>query len=270
MPILSIAALLLFTAIALSYAVRVMRSGRLKHERLGDSPGSALCPAWVVEAFYWALAAAGRALARLGVSPDTLTWLSLAFSLASVPLLAIGHFPEAALCIAAGGGLDAIDGLVARTQGRASPAGAILDAVIDRLSDAAPFVGLSLYYRDRLGTLAVPLAALVASSLVSYVRARTDGLGLVLPNGLMRRHERVSYLVLALLLGPLVPPLAIAPGIPCPATLAGTAFIAIASAIAAILLVTRARAALSETAPQSAEAPRRPALRAFRSLPRDT
>ena len=266
MPLLSIAALLLCTAIIASYAVRVARSGRWKHARLGDSPGTALCPAWLVESFYWALAAIGRALARLGIDPDTLTWLSLAFSLLSLPLIAAGHFPEAALCIGAGGGLDAIDGLVARVQGRASPAGALLDAAIDRLSDAAPFVGLALYYRGAAGTLLVPLAALVASSLVSYARARTDGLGLVLPSGLMRRHERITYLLLSLLLGPLVPPLAIAPGIPSPATLIGVAFIAVASAVAATLLVARARAAL--TPARSTEAPRRSVLRAFRSLPR--
>ncbi|MFT3773052.1 MAG: CDP-alcohol phosphatidyltransferase family protein [Minicystis sp.] len=234
----------------------MVRSGRARYARLGDTPGTALCPGWLVEAFYWVLSAAGRALARLGVDPDALTVLSLAISLASAPLAAAGRFPEAAICVGIGGGLDAIDGLVARAQGRASPAGAILDAAVDRLSDAAPFVGLAIYYRGASGTLLVPLVALVASSLVSYARARADGLGLVLPNGLMRRHERITYLVLALLLGPLVPPLAIAPGIPCPATLAGVAVIAVGSTIAAFLLIVRARAALTGERARPAEAPR--------------
>ena len=256
-PLVSIAALLLCTAIVATYAVRVARHGRMRHERLGDAPGSALCPGWLVEAFYWVLAAIGRRLARLGVEPDMLTFLALACSLASLPLLASGRMAEGALCVAAGGVFDALDGLVARAQGRASAAGAVLDAVVDRVADAAPFVGLAVFYRGSAGTLLVPLAALVASSLISYARARAEAQGLALPSGLMRRHERLAYLLLALVLGPLVPPLAAAPSIRCPVTLAGLAFIAAAGFVAAIVLVARARAALA-AAPARPVPPDRP------------
>ena len=252
MPLLSIAALLLCTAIVAAYAVRVLRSGRVKHARLGDQPGSVLLPGWLVEAFYGALGAPGRSLARLGVDPDTLTYLSLACSLASAPLLATGRLPEGALAIAAGGCLDALDGMVARALGRASPAGAVLDSVVDRLSDAAPLAGLAILYRGHAGTLLGPLAAMTASSLVSYARAKADGYGLSLPNGLMRRHERIAYLLLSLLLGPLAPSLGIAPDVPYPATLAGVVFIAAASFMAALILVERTRAALAPQEPARA------------------
>jgi CDP-diacylglycerol--glycerol-3-phosphate 3-phosphatidyltransferase len=260
-PLISIFSLLLCTAVVATYAVRVVRHGRTRHARLGDAPGSALCPGWLVESFYWVLAAIGRGLARLGVAPDVLTYLALAFSLASAPLVASGHMPEGALCVAAGGILDVLDGLVARARGRASAAGAVLDAVVDRVSDAAPFVGLAVFYRAEVGTLLVPLAALVASSLVSYARARAEAQGLALPSGLMRRHERIAYLLLALLLGPLVPPPAAAPTLRCPATLAGLAFIAVGGVVAAIVLVVKARAALAAPArPAEPDRPR-PAVR---------
>jgi len=107
-------------------------------------------------------------------------------------------------------------------------------------------------YRASAGALLVPIAALVASSLVSYARARADAQGLVLPSGLMRRHERIAYLLLALLLGPIVPASPRAAGIPCPATLVVVAFIAAASFVAAFVLVARTRAALSVSPPRAA------------------
>src|SRR4051794_32598189 len=99
---LSLTALLVCTAIVAAYAVRVVRSGRARHERLGKIPGSALLPGWIVEAFYWALQAPGRALARLGVDPDVLTVLALACSVASLPIIATGHLAEGAIAVALG------------------------------------------------------------------------------------------------------------------------------------------------------------------------
>ncbi len=242
---LSIASLLFCTMILGLYALRVAQHGRSRPERLGASPGSALVPGWVVEAFYWALQAPGRVLARLGVDPDTLTYCALACSLASLPLIATGRLVEGGLCIAVGGAFDALDGLVARLRGRASAAGAVLDSVLDRLADSAPFAGLAVLYRGSAATLLVPIAALTASSLVSYARARADVHRLRLPDGVMRRHERIAYLVLSLLLAPLVPRVDALGDVPYPVTLAGVAFIAGGGFIAAFLLLTRIRASLA-------------------------
>jgi CDP-diacylglycerol--glycerol-3-phosphate 3-phosphatidyltransferase len=260
LPLSILASLLLCTAIVVAYAVRVVRSGRARHARLGSSPGSELCPGWLVEAFYSALVAPGRALARMGIDPDALTILGAALSIASLPLLATGRFPAGAICVGAGGALDALDGVVARARGRASAAGAVLDSFLDRISDAAPLVGLALFYRERVGTLVIPLAALVASSLVSYARARADVHGLALPNGVMRRHERVAYLILGLLLGPVVPGPGALRGVAYPATLAAIGVIAAGGFVAAFVLVARTRAALSAAGPKPAEAPPKPSL----------
>jgi CDP-diacylglycerol--glycerol-3-phosphate 3-phosphatidyltransferase len=241
---LALAVLLLCTAILVVCVLRVLPRPSTTFERLGDAAGSPLLPRRAVQAFYWAMQAPGRALARRRIDPDALTFLALACSLASLPLVATGHLAAGALCVVLGGTLDVLDGLVARIEGRASPAGAVLDSVTDRLADSAPFAGLAIVYRGSAAAMLVPIAALVASSLVSYARARADAHGLRLPDGPMRRQERIVYLALSLLLGPLLPRVAFAPQLPYPATLAGVALIAAGGFLGAFLLVVRARAAL--------------------------
>jgi CDP-diacylglycerol---glycerol-3-phosphate 3-phosphatidyltransferase len=256
MLLITITAILGCTAVVVMYGVHVARLGRAEHERLGPSPGSALMPGWLVEAFYWALSAPGRALARLGVEADTLTYAALSLSLASLPLIAAGHFAPAAVLVLAGGALDALDGMVARARGRACPAGAVLDSFVDRLADAAPLVGLAVFFRHHVLTLAIPLTAIVSASLLSYARAKADTYQLKLPNGLMRRHERIVYLVISLLLAPVAPRAPSPFDVPYPATLAGVLVIAVGSFVAACILVARTRAALRETeAPPAAEQP---------------
>jgi len=241
---ITLVAVVLCTAVIVAYAARVVRLGRARHPRLGASPGSVFLPGWLVEAFYWAMHAPARTLVRLGVSPDMLTYASLVFCGASLPLAALGWFPEAAAVVVVGAVLDAMDGMVARARNVASPCGAVLDSFVDRAADAAPFVGLALFYRHHVATLLIPLAALVASSLVSYARAKADEHGLKLPNGVMRRHERVVYLSASLLCGPLLPWAPMLGGVRYPLTLVGVAMIAIVGTGASILLVSRMRAAL--------------------------
>ncbi|MCA9624248.1 MAG: GtrA family protein, partial [Myxococcales bacterium] len=98
---------------------------------------------------------------------------------------------------------DFFDGRLARDQGAASPRGAAIDSVLDRYSDAAVLAGLGWYYRDQW-VLAVVLTALVGSLLVSYIRARGEGLGASVKVGLMQRPERVVLLGAALALSSVV------------------------------------------------------------------
>jgi CDP-diacylglycerol--glycerol-3-phosphate 3-phosphatidyltransferase len=241
---ITLAAILLCVTVISAYAARVMRVGRARHARLGPSPGSAFLPGWLVEAFYWAMHAPARLLIWSGATPDMLTYASFFLCLASLPLAALGHFAAAAAVIVVGAILDAMDGMVARARGIASQAGAVLDSFVDRASDAAPFIGLALFYRHHALTLLVPLVALVASSLVRYARAKADQHALSLPNGVMRRHERVVYLSVSLLVAPLVPSSPVLGGVRYPLTLLGVALVAVGSTVASILLVARTRAAL--------------------------
>jgi len=225
-----------------AYGVRVAVAGRALDPRVQRESSTVLLGRFPIEAFHWALRGVGRSVSRTGVSPDTLTLISLVISCASLPLAALGMLPGAGAALILGAAFDALDGIVARERGVASDAGEVLDAVVDRYADAAPLVGLAVYYRSSVPALVLVLLALLGSMLVSYVRAKSEAMALSLPGGLMRRHERIAYLTAGLLLGPVLP----LGGVPfaAPLTLLSVAVVAIVSNLAAILLTRAARAAL--------------------------
>lgn len=141
-------------------------------------------------------------LARLGVTPNQLTLTSLGLSAGVGLLLAQGHFTSAALLLLVASALDLLDGALARLTGRATAFGAVLDSTVDRASEAAVLGGLLVFYaragHDRVVYLV--FATLVGSFLVSYVRARAEGVGLKGETGVLPRGERVVLLALALVL----------------------------------------------------------------------
>ena len=228
--------------VLVSYAMRTAFVGRAVDPRLAKERGTAFVGRWPIEAFYWSFRVFGQALIRSGIAPDTLTWASLVASLACVPAAALGHFSLAGIFYLAGAAFDAFDGIVARERGIASDAGEMLDAIIDRYADMAPLVGLVIFYRFSDWQMAIPLAALVGSIMVSYVRAKTEALDLELPSGAMRRHERITYVVSALVLGPEVSPWLPQPfGAVHPAMLAVVLLVALISNYAAFRLSAAAR-----------------------------
>jgi CDP-diacylglycerol--glycerol-3-phosphate 3-phosphatidyltransferase len=244
--LLALAALAVTVAVLGAYAVSLAIFGRRTVPRLDGERGTVLLGRFPIEAFHWAARGVGRALVRTGVSPDALTFVSVALAALAVPLAATGRFEAAGALFAAGSVFDALDGIVARARGSASDAGEMLDATVDRYADALGLVGLAVFYRDSAFCLAIVLAALVGSMMVSYVRAKGDALGIALPPGLMRRPERVAYLSLALLLGPTFSAW-LAPADPTrPVTLFVVAVIAALSNVAALRLLVEARSRLRD------------------------
>jgi CDP-diacylglycerol--glycerol-3-phosphate 3-phosphatidyltransferase len=203
-PALLVAGLAL--GIVFAYGVRTVWVGRYSDQRVARAGGSMLLGQWLVEAFYWSSRFPGTLFSAFGISPDALTWTSFALTGCAAPAAALGHFSTAGAFMLAGGYFDLADGLVARDRGLSSDSGEMLDATIDRYADAAPMVGLVLFYRFSLWQMCVPLAALVGAYLLSYVRAKAETMGLALPNGLMRRHERIAYITCALVIGPELSP----------------------------------------------------------------
>ncbi|MDM7274823.1 MAG: CDP-alcohol phosphatidyltransferase family protein [Thermoprotei archaeon] len=136
----------------------------------------------------------GAALSRLGVHPNYYTIAGLTLAV-TVPAAAYMGFKILALFLMALSALlDALDGLVARASGLQSRRGAFLDSVSDRISDAAYI--LALHYMG-VGVL-LSYTLLVASYMVSYTRARGEGLGVTLKGvGLVERQERVVGLLAA-------------------------------------------------------------------------
>jgi phosphatidylglycerophosphate synthase len=111
------------------------------------------------------------------------------------------------LCIMIGGIFDILDGIVARTTGRATKFGAFLDSVLDRYSDAFLFFSIAWYlaaHGDHTGSF-LSIGTLVGAFLISYARARAEGLGESCHTGIMERPERIIMLIVATLTGWLVP-----------------------------------------------------------------
>lgn len=147
-----------------------------------------------------------RPLARSGLSANMLTVLGLLSSLGVGLLAYLGELLAAGLLLVAAGVLDLLDGAVARRRGQATRLGALLDSTLDRVGEAAVFLGLLLFFlqRDNDVGAALALTALAASYLVSYIKARGEGLGLDCPVGFFTRPERVIVLILGLLVGQLM------------------------------------------------------------------
>lgn len=155
------------------------------------------------------LAPIGKALERAGFSANALTLLGLCASVVTAWLIATGHFGWAALGVVCTGVPDVLDGSVARHSGKAGPQGAFFDSVADRVSDLLLFGGAAWYLagttrpRDAVLALAVAGCAFV----ISYERAKAEGLGFNAKGGLMERAERLLVLFVALLFDVLVPAL---------------------------------------------------------------
>ena len=93
-----------------------------------------------------------------------------------------------------------MDGLVARVGNKQTDFGALLDSTLDRFAEIAIFIGLAVYFQGT-ATLYGAVLALTGSLMVSYVRARAEGLGAACQGGLLQRPERFIILLLGALLG---------------------------------------------------------------------
>jgi CDP-diacylglycerol---glycerol-3-phosphate 3-phosphatidyltransferase len=124
------------------------------------------------------------------VSPNLITALSLAMCGVTGLAVGLGHLPGAVWLYAFAGILDVLDGRLARLGGTQNAAGALFDSVSDRWGELFVFSGYAWYLRDSPWLLAV-MAALGGSMMVSYTRARAEGLGIDLAGGIMQRAERV-------------------------------------------------------------------------------
>jgi len=146
---------------------------------------------------------AGQALAKAGITANSLTVIGLAGSLGAGALIAAGY-PQVGGAVSLLSGLpDMLDGAVAKASGSVSRRGAFLDSVVDRVSDAAVLSGLVLLAAEHQEAQVAVLAALVLalSLLVSYVKARAESLGYDCNVGIAERPERVIVLGIALLFG---------------------------------------------------------------------
>jgi CDP-diacylglycerol--glycerol-3-phosphate 3-phosphatidyltransferase len=148
-------------------------------------------------------------LAAARVSATAVTLTALPLSVLAAWFFASGSFVLGGVMVALVGVCDTLDGELSRRTGTASALGAFIDSTVDRLSESLVLVGLYWYYRDSwFGLLAV--VALVFSFMVSYVRARAEGVGRECKIGFFERPVRVLVLLFgAFVLGRTWMPLAL-------------------------------------------------------------
>lgn len=135
-------------------------------------------------------------LARTGLTPNALTIAGAVGTVAGAALIARGSLFWGVMLTTVFVLFDMIDGRLARAQGTSGPWGALLDSTLDRLSDGVIFAALVIWYgrsaRDDEPWLAgLALFCLLAGALVSYVKARAEGLGLTCNVGFAERAERL-------------------------------------------------------------------------------
>jgi CDP-diacylglycerol---glycerol-3-phosphate 3-phosphatidyltransferase len=142
-----------------------------------------------------------RLFLKLGVSPDVVTIVGTV----GVCFGALGFYPRheffwGTIIVAVFALSDTLDGVMARLSGRSSKWGAYLDSTLDRVADSAIFGGLVLWYSGDGGTpylAALALACLILGSVVSYAKARAEGLGMTANVGIAERAERLVVVLVA-------------------------------------------------------------------------
>jgi CDP-diacylglycerol--glycerol-3-phosphate 3-phosphatidyltransferase len=149
---------------------------------------------------YWSTSPVLRAARALRLTADHVTGAGLVLSVAAGVLAGVGAFGWSFVALLWGSAADILDGELARSTGTTSPAGAFLDSSLDRISEIALLAGIAVVLHPARAGSACAVAALAASLMVSYARARGEGLGVACPKfGLERPHRLVTF-ILALLL----------------------------------------------------------------------
>jgi CDP-diacylglycerol---glycerol-3-phosphate 3-phosphatidyltransferase len=135
-------------------------------------------------------------LNQIGLTPNMVTVAGLVGQVIASAFLAVGRMTTGGLILVLVAPLDFLDGSMARLRGTPTRFGAFLDSVTDRYAELAIFGGLLIYYSQQQDWLACSMVYLAAagSVMVSYVRARAEGVGYDAKIGLLSRVER--YLIL--------------------------------------------------------------------------
>jgi CDP-diacylglycerol--glycerol-3-phosphate 3-phosphatidyltransferase len=156
--------------------------------------------------FYAAVNPLVERLIRAGVRPNTITTIGTGFVLVSAVVYATGHVRLGGLLLLLSGVADTLDGQVARGGAMVTRFGAFYDSTLDRVGDGATFIGIGAFLLTapdvayRAPAVILCMVAILASVLVSYARARAEGLGLDCKVGIAQRAERILGLGLASLI----------------------------------------------------------------------
>jgi CDP-diacylglycerol--glycerol-3-phosphate 3-phosphatidyltransferase len=145
------------------------------------------------------LAPVVRLAVRLHLTANTVTVIGFLIVVLASTLVATGNLVAGAAILTAGSLLDAVDGALARATGGTTVFGGFLDSTLDRAAEAVLYGGVAAYYLLQTSEPALPVmlafTALTGSFLVSYTRARAEGLGMTAEVGLAQRVERLVLVI---------------------------------------------------------------------------
>ena len=162
---------------------------------------------WTRAVLERAAAPMARLLARMKVTPNQVSAAGFVLNVGAEACIVANDLFAAGVVYILAGCLDLMDGTLARVSNRATKFGAFFDSTVDRISEGVVFAAITYRFavdgKDLLA--AVVVLALLGSLLVSYVRARAEGLGGKCKVGLLTRAERVVLLTVGLLFGVLSP-----------------------------------------------------------------
>jgi CDP-diacylglycerol--glycerol-3-phosphate 3-phosphatidyltransferase len=160
----------------------------------------AAVPRSLLVALFRGLNAIADFFVRLHISPNLMSFLGLVAGLAAGVLFALDHPVLAGVLVFISGMFDILDGRIAVNSHQRSLYGAIFDSTLDRYAEFFIYLGLAVHFRANWA-LWLPFLAFLGSAMVSYTRARAEGLGIDCRVGLMQRAERLTLLVIAALAG---------------------------------------------------------------------
>jgi CDP-diacylglycerol--glycerol-3-phosphate 3-phosphatidyltransferase len=166
--------------------------------------GASVLPTWVKDAARGILAPVVRLAMALHLTPNTITVIGLMITLVAAILVGSGWLLVGAAVLTAGSLLDAVDGGLARAQGGGTAFGSFLDSTLDRASEAILYTGIAVWFLTTLPEptwpVLVVLVTLTGSFMVSYARARAEGIGLTASVGLAPRVERLVLVIVGVAL----------------------------------------------------------------------
>jgi CDP-diacylglycerol---glycerol-3-phosphate 3-phosphatidyltransferase len=164
---------------------------RVKKQKVSSSIGRQIM---LISYFYTDLV--GQPLVRRGISPDTVSFVSMLFGAAAGIALGFSQFGFGAVLFFCSGFLDVVDGIVARGQKSSTAGGAVIDSTFDRYVDFFVLAGIAVHYRDNILMLILTLFAILGSYMISYSSAKAEAMNVEPPRGGMKRTERGPLLVL--------------------------------------------------------------------------
>jgi CDP-diacylglycerol---glycerol-3-phosphate 3-phosphatidyltransferase len=159
-----------------------------------------LMPNEVAEGTRVTLAPLARGLHRVGITANAVTVIGVLITVAGSVLLATARPLPALIVLLAGALSDTLDGQLAKAAGGGTRFGAFLDSTLDRVSDAALACGMAAFGAAIGDSLLFwsALVGLIASFLVSYVRAKAESMGTTATVGLMPREVRLTVLLVGI------------------------------------------------------------------------